>query len=171
MHKHIDGVPEYVVKDGQTDILFNVPSLKHDVNPKMQAFLDMIAQRKVEESDSLVVKLRKRMAVVKRNRKWRSEYMRRSVYEMDQEMREQRIKEDEEQIKKDQEQIKKEKQELKEANQRLVEGNQRLVNNRNAVIKSLICTLRNLDLDNHLIKKEIKKNFDLKDEEIDKYLK
>ena len=93
LHKHIDGVPEYVVKDGQTDILFNVPSLKHDVNPKMQAFLDMIAQRKVEESDSLVVKLRKRMAVVKRNRKWRSEYMRRSVYEMDQEMREQRIKE------------------------------------------------------------------------------
>lgn len=178
LHKHIDGVPEYVVKDGQTDILFNVPSLKHDVNPKMQAFLDMIAQRKVEESDPLVVKLRKRMAVVKRNRKWRSEYMRRSVYEMDQEMREQRIKEDEEQIKKDQEQIKKEKQELKEANQRLVEGNQRLVegnqrllNNRNAVIKSLICTLRNLDLDNHLIKKEIKKNFDLKDEEIDKYLK
>ena len=178
LHKHIDGVPEYVVKDGQTDILFNVPSLKHDVNPKMQAFLDMIAQRKVEESDSLVVKLRKRMAVVKRNRKWRSEYMRRSVYEMDQEMREQRIKEDEEQIKKDQEQIKKEKQELKEANQRLVEGNQKLVegnqrllNNRNAVIKSLICTLRNLDLDNHLIKKEIKKNFDLKDEEIDKYLK
>ena len=130
----------------------------------MQAFLDMIAQRKVEESDPLVVKLRKRMAVVKRNRKWRSEYMRRSVYEMDQEMREQRIKEDEEQIKKDQEQIKKEKQELKEANQRLV-------NNRDAVIKSLICTLRNLDLDNHLIKKEIKKNFDLKDEEIDKYLK
>lgn len=178
LHKHIDGVPEYVVKDGQTDILFNVPSLKHDVNPKMQAFLDMIAQRKVEESDPLVVKLRKRMAVVKRNRKWRSEYMRRSVYEMDQEMREQRIKEDEEQIKKDQEQIKKEKQELKEANQRLVEGNQKLVegnqrllNNRNAVIKSLICTLRNLDLDNHLIKKEIKKNFDLKDEEIDKYLK
>lgn len=178
LHKHIDGVPEYVVKDGQTDILFNVPSLKHDVNPKMQAFLDMIAQRKVEESDPLVVKLRKRMAVVKRNRKWRSEYMRRSVYEMDQEMREQRIKEDEEQIKKDQEQIKKEKQELKEANQRLVEGNQRLVegnqrlvNNRNAVIKSLVCTLRNLDLDNHLIKKEIKKNFDLKDEEIDKYLK
>ncbi|MBU5284230.1 Rpn family recombination-promoting nuclease/putative transposase [Limosilactobacillus reuteri] len=178
LHKHIDGVPEYVVKDGQTDILFNVPSLKHDVNPKMQAFLDMIAQRKVEESDPLVVKLRKRMAVVKRNRKWRSEYMQRSVYEMDQEMREQRIKEDEEQIKKDQEQIKKEKQELKEANQRLVEGNQKLVegnqrllNNRNAVIKSLICTLRNLDLDNHLIKKEIKKNFDLKDEEIDKYLK
>lgn len=171
LHKHIDGVAEYVVKDGQTDILFNVPSLKHDVNPKMQAFLDMIAQRKVEERDPLVVKLRKRMAVVKRNRKWRSEYMRRSVYEMDQEMREQRIKEDEEQIKKDQEQIKKEKQELKEANQRLVEGNQRLLNNRNAVIKSLICTLRNLDLDNHLIKKEIKKNFDLKDEEIDKYLK
>lgn len=100
LHKHIDGVPEYVVKDGQTDILFNVPSLKHDVNPKMQAFLDMIAQRKVEENDPLVVKLRKRMAVVKRNRKWRSEYMRRSVYEMDQEMREQRIKEDEEQIKK-----------------------------------------------------------------------
>ena len=178
LHKHIDGVPEYVVKDGQTDILFNVPSLKHDVNHKMQSFLDMIAQRKVEESDPLVVKLRKRMAVVKRNRKWRSEYMRRSVYEMDQEMREQRIKEDEEQIKKDQEQIKKEKQELKEANQRLVEGNQKLVegnqrllNNRNAVIKSLICTLRNLDSDNHLIKKEIKKNFDLKDEEIDKYLK
>lgn len=171
LHKHIDGVPEYVVKDGQTDILFNVPSLKHDVNPKMQAFLDMIAQRKVEENDPLVVKLRKRMAVVKRNRKWRSEYMRRSVYEMDQEMREQRIKEDEEQIKKDQEQIKKEKQELKEANQRLVKDNQRLVNTRNVVIKSLICTLRNLDLDNHLIKKEIKKNFDLKDEEIDKYLK
>ncbi|MCC4341958.1 Rpn family recombination-promoting nuclease/putative transposase [Limosilactobacillus reuteri] len=171
LHKHIDEIPEQIIEDGQTDILFNVPSLRHDVDPKMQAFLDMIAQREVEATDPLVVKLKERIAVVKRNRKWRSEYMRRSVYEMDQEMREQRIKEDEEQIKKDQEQIKKEKQELKEANQRLVEDNQRLVNNRNAVIKSLICTLRNLDLDNHLIKKEIKKNFDLKDEEIDKYLK
>ena len=91
LHKHIDEIPEQIIEDGQTDILFNVPSLRHDVDPKMQAFLDMIAQRKVEATDPLVVKLKERMAIVKRNRKWRSEYMRRSVYEMDQEMREKRF--------------------------------------------------------------------------------
>lgn len=79
LHKHIDEIPEQIIEDGQTDILFNVPSLRHDVDPKMQAFLDMIAQREVEATDPLVVKLKERIAVVKRNRKWRSEYMRRSA--------------------------------------------------------------------------------------------
>lgn len=87
LHKHIDQLPEYLVNDGQTDILFNVPTLQREVDPKMQTFLDVIAKRKVEDDDQFVVKLRQRIQQVKRNRKWRSEYMRLSMYEMDQQRR------------------------------------------------------------------------------------
>ncbi len=51
-------IPEQIIEDGQTDILFNVPSLRHDVDPKMQAFLDMIAQREVEATDPLGRKIK-----------------------------------------------------------------------------------------------------------------
>ena len=79
------------------DYIFNKVMLDYDV--KMQvADLHDIAQRKVEATDPLVVKLKERIAVVKRNRKWRPEYMRRSVYEMDQEMREKKIREGERRI-------------------------------------------------------------------------
>ena len=126
LHKHIDGLPKYIVEDGQTDILFNVPSLKHDVDPKMQAFLDVIAQRKVEETDPLVVKLKKRMTVVKRNRKWRSEYMRRSLYEMDQEARERRIQEGERRLQEGERKIQEGERRLQEGERRLQEGERKI---------------------------------------------
>lgn len=126
MHKHIDGLPKYIVEDGQTDILFNVPSLKHDVDPKMQAFLDMIAQRKVEETDPLVVKLKERMTVVKRNRKWRSEYMRRSLYEMDQEARERRIQEGERRLQEGERKIQEGERRLQEGERKIQEGKRKI---------------------------------------------
>ena len=79
------------------DYIFNKVMLDYDVEMQV-ADLHDIAQRKVEATDPLVVKLKERIAVVKRNRKWRPEYMRRSVYEMDQEMREKKIREGERRI-------------------------------------------------------------------------
>lgn len=124
LHKHIDEIPKQIIEDGQTDILFDVPSLRHDVDPKVQAFLDMIAQREVEATDPLVVKLKERIAVVKRNRKWRSEYVRRSVYEMDQEMREKKIREGERKIRDGKREILEGKREIKEGQDRLKEKEQ-----------------------------------------------
>lgn len=162
LHKHIDEIPEQIIEDGQTDILFNVPSLRHDVDPKMQAFLDMIAQRKVEATDPLVVKLKERIAVVKRNRKWRSEYMRRSVYEMDQEMREKKIREGERKIKEGQDR-------LKEKEQLIQEREQKLHENQQTIIKTSILAMRELNIDETTIKKEIKEKFDLSANEIKDY--
>ena len=89
----------------------------------MQTLLDVIAKRKVDEHDELVVKLKKRVAYVKHNRKWRAEYMRLSIYEMDQQRR------------------------LEEA---IKEG-------REKGIKRLISSLRDLDIDQDIIKQELKK--------------
>ncbi len=89
--------------------------MRHDIDPKVQAFLDMIAQREVEATDPLVVKLKERIAVVKRNRKWRSEYVRRSVYKIDQEMREKKIREGERKIRNG-------KREILEGKRELLEG-------------------------------------------------
>jgi hypothetical protein len=91
----------------------------------MQAFLDMIAQRKVEATDPLVVKLKERIAVVKRNRKWRSEYMRRSVYEMDQEMREKKIREGERKIRDGKRELLEGKRELQKGKTRASKGKTR----------------------------------------------
>ncbi|MBC8743638.1 Rpn family recombination-promoting nuclease/putative transposase [Lactobacillus sp. Marseille-P7033] len=197
LHKHIDGLQKYIVEDGQTDILFNVPSLKHDVDPKMQAFLDVIAQRKVEETDPLVVKLKKRMTVVKRNRKWRSEYMRRSLYEMDQEARERRIQEGERRlqegerrlqegerkIKEGERKIKEKEQKIQDVQENLKEKNrkvqeeehklsrekQRLQENQQNLIKKFIEGLREYGVDETAIKEKIKDNFSLSDTEIKDY--
>ena len=100
------------------DYIFNKVMPNYDV--KMQvADLHDIAQRKVEATDPLVVKLKERIAVVKRNRKWRPEYMRRSVYEMDQEMREKKIREGERRIRDG-------KREILEGKRELLEGKREL---------------------------------------------
>lgn len=204
LHKHIDEIPEQIIEDGQTDILFNIPSLRHDVDPKMQAFLDMIAQREVEATDPLVVKLKERIAVVKRNRKWRSEYMRRSVYEMDQEMREKKIREGERKVRdgkreilegnrelleekrelqkgkrelqKGKREIQKSKREIKEGQDRLKEKEQliqereqKLHENQQTIIKTSIVAMRELNIDETTIKKEIKEKFNLSDKKIKDY--
>lgn len=43
----------------------------------------MIAQRPVEVEDEFVVQLKQRIAYVKQRKKWKVEYMKLSVYEMD----------------------------------------------------------------------------------------
>ena len=43
----------------------------------------MIANRKVDGDDRFIVQLKKRIAFVKHNKKWRAEYKRLSLYEMD----------------------------------------------------------------------------------------
>lgn len=190
LHKHIDEIPEQIIEDGQTDILFNVSSLRHDVDPKMQVFLDMIAQRKVEATDPLVVKLKERTAVVKRNRKWRSEYMRRSVYEMDQEMREKKIREGERKVRDGKRELQKGKRELlegkrelqkgkreikegqdrlKEKEQLIQEREQKLHENQQTIIKTSILVMRELNIDETTIRKEIKEKFNLSDKKIKDY--
>lgn len=164
--------------------------MRHDVDPKMQAFLDMIAQRKVEATDPLVVKLKERIAVVKRNRKWRSEYMRRSVYEMDQEMREKKIREGERKIRdgkrellegkrelqKGKRELQKGKREIKEGQDRLKEKEQliqereqKLHENQQTIIKTSILAMRELNIDETTIRKEIKEKFNLSDKKIKDY--
>ena len=123
LHKHIDNAPEHIIRDGQTDILFNIPSSNHDVTPKMQAVLDLIAQRNIEEPDAFVVKLRERMRKVKQNRKWRAEYMRLSMYEMDQQIRERKIQELQTKVEEAQ-------SKLKEGQAKLNKGKSRLAENR-----------------------------------------
>lgn len=183
LHKHIDEIPEQIIEDGQTDILFNVSSLRHDVDPKMQVFLDMIAQRKVEATDPLVVKLKERIAVVKRNRKWRSEYMRRSVYEMDQEMREKKIREGERKVRDGKRELQKGKRELLEGKREIKEGQdrlkekeqliqereQKLHENQQTIIKTSILVMRELNIDETTIRKEIKEKFNLSDKKIKDY--
>lgn len=102
------------------DYIFNKVMLDYDIEMQV-ADLHDIAQRKVEATDPLVVKLKERIAVVKRNRKWRSECMRRSVYEMDQEMREKKIREGERKIRDGKLELQKGKREIKEGQERLKE--------------------------------------------------
>ncbi|MBD7894250.1 hypothetical protein H9564_00600 [Limosilactobacillus sp. Sa3CUN2] len=84
IHRHVDESPEYIADDGTTTIFLNVPSLRKDVNQPLQKFLDMIANRKVDDDDDhFIVQLKKRVALVKHNKKWRAEYMHLSLYEMD----------------------------------------------------------------------------------------
>ena len=69
--------------DGEVSLCFDVTSLSHTVSQPLQNFLDLLAGRNVDESDDFIVQLRKRVAFVKQNRKWRREYMLRTLYEMD----------------------------------------------------------------------------------------
>ncbi|WP_076459745.1 Rpn family recombination-promoting nuclease/putative transposase [Limosilactobacillus caccae] len=79
----IKGHPEATYADGEQTLVFDVTSLRREVNPKLQQFLDMIANRQVGDGDDFIVQLEKRITFVKQNRKWRREYMQRSLYEMD----------------------------------------------------------------------------------------
>lgn len=71
------------LSDGEVSLCFDVTSPLRTVNPPLQNFLDLVAGRTVDESDDFIVQLKKRIAFVKQNRKWRREYMLRTVYEMD----------------------------------------------------------------------------------------
>ncbi|MCZ3666827.1 Rpn family recombination-promoting nuclease/putative transposase [Limosilactobacillus vaginalis] len=83
IHRHVDESPEHIADDGTTTIFLNIPSLRKDVNQPLQKFLDVIANRKVDGDDRFIVQLKKRIAFVKHNKKWRAEYKRLSLYEMD----------------------------------------------------------------------------------------
>lgn len=164
------------------DYIFNKVMLDYDIEMQV-ADLHDIAQRKVEATDPLVVKLKERIAVVKRNRKWRPEYMRRSVYEMDQEMREKKIREGERRIRdgkreilegkrelqKSKHEIKEGQDRLKEKEQLIQEREQKLHENQQTIIKTSIEAMRALNIDKTTIKKEIKEKFDLSDKEIKDY--
>ncbi|WP_302118349.1 Rpn family recombination-promoting nuclease/putative transposase [uncultured Limosilactobacillus sp.] len=136
LHKHIDNAPEHIIRDGQTDILFNIPSSNHDVSSKMQAVLDMIAQRNIEESDAFVVKLRERMRKVKQNRKWRAEYMRLSMYEMDQQIRERKIQELQAKVEEAQSKLKEGQIELNKGKSRLAEDQAKLNEDRSKLAEN-----------------------------------
>lgn len=171
------------------DYIFNKVMLDYDIEMQV-ADLHDIAQRKVEATDPLVVKLKERIAVVKRNRKWRPEYMRRSVYEMDQEMCEKKIREGERRIRdgkreilegkrellegkrelqKSKHEIKEGQDRLKEKEQLIQEREQKLHENQQTIIKTSIEAMRALNIDKTTIKKEIKEKFDLSDKEIKDY--
>lgn len=126
LHKHIDQKPEAIIEDGTTDILFNVPSKRHDVDPKIQVFLDMIARRRVEEDDEFVVKLKKRMHKVKLNREWRAEYMRLSMFEMDQQIKKEQLEQLQKEVDQRQEQLEQQKKKV-EQYQKEVEQQQKEV--------------------------------------------
>lgn len=88
--------------------------------------------------------------------------MRRSVYEMDQEMREKKIREGERKIKEGQDR-------LKEKEQLIQEREQKLHENQQTIIKTSILAMRELNIDETTIKKEIKEKFDLSANEIKDY--
>ena len=83
IERSIKGHPEATYADGEQTLVFDVTSLRQEVNPKLQQFLDVIANRQVGDDDDFIVQLEKRITFVKQNRKWRREYMQRSLYEMD----------------------------------------------------------------------------------------
>ena len=83
LQRHINELPAQIVDDGTVNIFLDVSSLKQTVNPKLQAFLELVAQRPVEEKDEFVVQLRQRIAYVKQRKKWKVKYMKLSAYEMD----------------------------------------------------------------------------------------
>lgn len=81
--RRVSKYPDYPYRDGETTLFFDITNLRQTVGPKLQNFLDLIAGRKVDEADDFIVQLRQRIAHVKQDRKWRKEYMQRTLYEMD----------------------------------------------------------------------------------------
>ncbi|WP_251575255.1 hypothetical protein [Limosilactobacillus agrestimuris] len=77
--------PDYPYNDGEKTIFFDITNLRKTVGPRMQHVLDLLANRKLDEEDDFIIQLKQRIALVKQNRKWRKEYMQRSLYEMDME--------------------------------------------------------------------------------------
>lgn len=197
LHKHIDNAPEHIIKDGQTDILFNIPSTNHDVTPKMQAVLDMIAQRNIEEPDAFVVKLKERMRKVKQNRKWRAEYMRLSMYEMDQQIRERKIQELQAKLEEAQSKLKEGQIELNKGKSRLAENQAKLNEDKSKLvedrvklqneqdklknkwheinniqekdIKALIVKLQKMGINEAAIKECVKTSYKLDNKQLQKY--
>ncbi|MFQ9705981.1 MAG: Rpn family recombination-promoting nuclease/putative transposase [Limosilactobacillus pontis] len=85
VNKHLNEFPGHRVLDGATDIYLNATSSRHEVPAKLQTLLDLIAHRDSGQTDEFEVKLRKKIALVKHNKKWRADFMRLSLYEMDHE--------------------------------------------------------------------------------------
>ena len=79
----IEAYPNYPYQDSEQTLFFDITSLQKTVGPKLQRVLDLLANRKLDEDDGFIIKLRQRICFVKQNRKWRKEYMQRSLYEMD----------------------------------------------------------------------------------------
>ena len=65
--------PTLPMGDGTTKIILNAASTKNDVDPKLQAFLDYVAGRTVE--DDYIKKLDEAVNLAKANKEWRDEYM------------------------------------------------------------------------------------------------
>ena len=85
VNKHLNEFPDYRVLDGATDIYLNATSTRHEVPPRLQTLLDLVAHRDSGQADEFGVKLRKKIAAVKYNKEWRADFMRLSLYEMDHE--------------------------------------------------------------------------------------
>ncbi len=81
--RRVSKYPDYPYHDGETTLFFDITNLRQTVGPKLQNFLDLLAGRKVDGTDDFIVQLRQRIAHVKQDRKWRKEYMQRTLYEMD----------------------------------------------------------------------------------------
>ena len=79
----IEAYPNYPYRDSEQTLFFDITSLQKTVGPKLKHVLDLLANRKLDEDDDFIIKLRQRICFVKQNRKWRKEYMQRSLYEMD----------------------------------------------------------------------------------------
>lgn len=85
VNKHLNEFPDYRVLDGATDIYLNATSPRHEVPPRLQTLLDLVAHRGSGQTDEFGVKLKKKIAAVKHNKEWRADFMRLSLYEMDRE--------------------------------------------------------------------------------------
>lgn len=84
VHRHVDEHPDFIIDDGTTNIFLDVSSLKHEVNPKLQQLMNVIAQRPVANNDEFIVQLRQRITKVKQSVKWKEDFIMLSLYEMDQ---------------------------------------------------------------------------------------
>lgn len=85
VNKYLNEFPDYRVLDGATDIYLNATGSRREVTPDLQALLDLVAHRDSGQADAFGVKLRKKIEAVKHNKKWRADFMRLSLYEMDHE--------------------------------------------------------------------------------------
>lgn len=79
----IENYPNYAYQDHEKSVFFDITSHRKTVGPKLQSVLDLIANRKLDEEDDFIIKLKKRISFVKQNQEWRREYMLRTLYEMD----------------------------------------------------------------------------------------
>lgn len=83
VQRSIVGQAQHHYSDGETILLFDVTAHQHEVSPALQNLFDVIAGKEIEVNDPFIVKLKQRISLVKHHRKWRFEFMLRSLYEMD----------------------------------------------------------------------------------------